>query len=84
MRIPLFMLLEHVIQKYQLRGKEKNGFIYVEIRKALYGLPQVTNKHLKKRLVPAGYYEVLHTPGLWRHISRPIALTLVVDGFSVK
>ena len=84
MRITLFMLLEHVIQQYQLRGKEKNGFIYVEIRKALYGLPQVANKHLKKRLVPAGYYEVLHTPGLWRHISRPIALTLVVDGFSVK
>ena len=25
-----------------------------------------------------------HTPGLWKHVSRPIASTLVVDDFGVK
>ncbi|KAL7525799.1 hypothetical protein ACHAXR_003023 [Thalassiosira sp. AJA248-18] len=25
-----------------------------------------------------------HTPGLWKHVSRPISFTLVVDDFSVK
>ena len=25
-----------------------------------------------------------HTPGLWKHVSRPIAFTLVVDDFAVK
>ena len=30
------------------------------------------------------YYEVKHTLGLWKHISRPIQLTLVVDDFGVK
>ena len=25
-----------------------------------------------------------HTPGLWKHVSRPIAFTLVVDDFGVK
>ena len=25
-----------------------------------------------------------HTPGLWKHISRPIQFTLVVDDFGVK
>ena len=67
MCIPLTMFPEHVAQQYQLREKEKNGFIYVEIRKAIYGLPQagvLSNKLLKKRLAPAGYYKMPHTPGL--------------------
>ena len=25
-----------------------------------------------------------HTPGLWKHVSRPISFTLVVDDFAVK
>ena len=59
----------------------------MEIIKAIYGLPQVgtlANNLLKKRLAPAGYYEMTHTPGLWKHVSRPIAFTLVVDNFGVK
>ena len=38
----------------------------------------------EKKLVPHGYYEVKHTPVLWKHISRPIQFTLVVDDFGVK
>ena len=63
------------------------GYIYLEIRKAIYGLPQggiLANKLLRKRLAPEGYYEVAHTPGLWRHVTRPISFTLVVDDFRVK
>jgi len=59
----------------------------LEIRKAIYGLPQagvLANKLLKACLAPAGYYEVTNTPGLWKHVSRPIAFTLVVDDFGVK
>ena len=59
----------------------------MEIRKAIYGLPQagaLANKLLKKRLAPAGYYKMPHTPGLRKHVSRPIAFTLVVDDFGVK
>ena len=59
----------------------------MEIRKAIYGLPQagvLANKLLKKRLAPAGYYEMPYTPGLWNYMSRPIAFTLVVDDFGVK
>ena len=32
----------------------------------------------------AGYYEVAHTPGLWRHVTKPVQCTLVVDDFGVK
>ena len=59
----------------------------MEIRKAIYGLPQagaLANNILKKRLAPARYYEMPHTPVLWKHVSHPIAFTLVMDDFSVK
>ena len=44
----------------------------------------MANKLLKERLAPAGYYEVRHTPGLWKHVTRPVAFSLVVDDFGVK
>jgi hypothetical protein len=87
MRIPLTLFPEHIIEQYNLRDKAKDGYVYLECRKAIYGLPQagiLANKLLKARLAPAGYYEVPHTPGLWTHISRPISFTLVVDDFGVK
>ena len=59
----------------------------MEIRKAIYGLPQagvLPNKLLKRRFAPAGYYKMPHAPGLWKHVFRPIAFTLVVDDFGVK
>ena len=46
--------------------------------------PAVANKLLKKRLAPSGYYEMPHTPVLWKHVSCPIAFILVVDYFGVK
>ena len=87
MRIPLKLLPEHTIQQYGLREKALKGMVYVEMRRCVYGLPQagaLANKLLKERLAPAGYYEVRHTPGLWKHISRPVAFSLVVDDFGVK
>jgi hypothetical protein len=33
---------------------------------------------------PHRYYEGMHTPGLWMHITHPISFTLVVDNFGVK
>ena len=61
--------------------------MYIDIRKAIYGLPQagiLANKLLRERLRPHGYYKVPHTPGLWKHIARPISFTLVVDDFGIK
>jgi hypothetical protein len=87
MRMPLRIIPDHIIEQYNLRSKAKNGFVYMEIRRAMYGLPQagmLANKLLKQRLAKHGYYEVAHTPGLWKHISRPISFTLVVDDFGIK
>ena len=74
-------------QQYELEKKAKNGFVYMEIQKGMYGLPAaeiLANKLLKSRSAKKGYYELPHTPGLWKHVSRPIAFTLVVDDFGIK
>jgi hypothetical protein len=59
----------------------------MESRKGMYGLPQsgiIANKLLRKQLKPHDYYEVVNTPGLWKHESRPVIFTLVVDDFGIK
>ncbi len=51
------------------------------------GLPQagiLANKLLHKRLLPYGYYKCTNTPGLWKHKTRSIPFTLLVDNFSEK
>ena len=66
---------------------EKGGYVLMEIQKGMYGLPQagiIANKLLKKHLPKKGYYELPHTPGLWKHVSCPVMFTLVVDDFGVK
>ena len=53
----------------------------------MYGLPQsgiLANKMLKKRLAKHGYHELPHTPGLFRHETRQVWFTLVVDSFGIK
>ena len=54
---------------------------------AIYGLSQagaLANKRLRKYLAPAGYYEAVRIPGLWKHVTRPVQLSLVVDDVGVK
>ena len=57
------------------------------IQTGMYGLPAagiLANKLLKLRLAMKGYFEPPHTPSLWKHVSRPISFTLVVDDFRIK
>ena len=61
--------------------------MYVKIHKAIYGHCQagiLVIKLLEQLLALHGHYKVQQTPGLWQHISRPIAFTLVVGDFSIK
>jgi hypothetical protein len=53
----------------------------------MYGLPQagrLANNLLIKRLAPYGYRPCHHTHGLWRHDTKPVTFTLVVDDFGIK
>jgi hypothetical protein len=75
---------EDVIDEYQFKTKStNNGYIYVEIRKDMYGLPQASilaHKLLEKH----GYHQSKYTPGFWKHQSHPTQFLLVVDSFGIK
>ena len=51
MRVPLGIIPQHLINQYNLTTKAKNEYVYCEIQKDIYGLPQagiLANKLLKK------------------------------------
>jgi hypothetical protein len=78
---------EKIIQKYNLNALSVDGWVYIEIRKGMYGLKQaglLATQLLQTRLAPFGCYPAWHTPELWLHKTRPISFTLVVDDFAVK
>jgi hypothetical protein len=71
--MPLTLFPADIIEYYKSMDKALNGYVYMEIRKGMYGLPQagvLANKQLKERLARHGYFEQPHTPGLWKHVSR--------------
>ena len=81
MKMPLELFPQWTRGQYNLDMHAYTGFVYWEIMKAIYGLPQagaLANKQLKENLKPHGYYEVQHTSGLWRDKRRPIPFSLIV------
>ena len=64
-------------QKYNLLSLEKDGWVYIEIQKGMYGLTQavfLVTKPLEKRLSRHHYFPVQYTPGLWKHTWRPVTI----------
>jgi hypothetical protein len=87
MKMLLSRFPEEIIQKYNLNDLAVDGWVYIKIRKGMYGLKLaglLANQLLQTCLAPFGYYPARHTPGLWLHKTRPISFTLVVDNFAVK
>ena len=67
--------------------EDKDGWIYLEIRRGMYGLKEagiIAFKQLVNKLEPSGYHPMQHTPGLWRHKTRKTTFALCVDDFGVK
>jgi hypothetical protein len=78
---------EEIVQKYNLKALAVDGWVYVEIRKVMYGLKQaglLANQLLQTRLAPFGSYPARHTPGLSLHKTQSSSFTLVVDDFAVN
>ncbi len=87
MKMPLDLFPMWIVDQYNLKKHSQNGWVYLEMRHAVWGLPQagiLTNKCLRRKLAPFGYYKCVNTPGLWYHESRPITFTLMVDDFGIK
>ena len=87
MKIPISVIPEEIIDLHNLKPLFHNGYVYVEIRKGMYGLPQasrIANDKLVPILANAGYHQSEQIPGLFAHETRPVAFCLVVDDFGVK
>ena len=67
LRIPVNVIPKEMFDLYNLGPLVHKGFVYCEIRKGMYGLPQagrIANEQLTKFLAPHGYAVVPITPGL--------------------
>ena len=87
-KINLKDIPDEIITEYKLREMATpDGNVYIEITKGMYGLPQaglLANEQLETRLNEHGYVQSKLVPGLWKHSTRKIQFTLVVDDFGVK
>ena len=51
--LPINIIPEEIIEEYNLRDMDKNGYVYADIRKWMYNLPQevqIVNAFLKNKL----------------------------------
>ena len=69
MKLKLSDLPEDFVKLYNLASKvDKNGFVSLEIRRGMYGLPQagiLSQQLLEKQLNNQGYSQDNLVPGLW-------------------
>jgi len=76
-----------VIAHYNLNDLATDGYVYAECNRGIYGLPHagiLAQNLLEQRLEQQGYRQSKVTPGFWKHDTRPIAFSLVVDDFGVR
>ena len=74
-KLRLIDIPTEVIDEYQLQNKfTRNGHVYIEIRRGMYGIPQaglVSQELLEDRLAAHVYHQNQIIPGLWKHDIRP-------------
>ncbi len=76
MRLRLDILPQEISDKYKLTNiVHANGWVYVNIWKGMYGLPQASI--LANKLCQ-------HIPGLWHHMWHYITFCLNIDNFGIK
>ena len=76
-----------IITHYQQENNIHNGFLYAKVKKAWYGLKQsgkIAHDDLVEHLAKYGYKKLPFTEGLFKHETRDIAFSLVVDDFAIK
>ena len=86
-KIQISGIPQNFIDKYYLETSTQDGWVYLEIYKEVYGLPQVrilANNLLRKRFGRARYYEAATTPNFSLNKWRPIQFYLIVNDFSIE
>ena len=87
LKIAIKILPQEIIDTYDLLSKKCDGYIYVIIKKGIYGMVQagiISHDALKEHLKPYGNAPAKNAQGLWTQTYRDINFTLVVDNFVIK
>ena len=88
MRFPFKFIPKEIVDHYNLQDKvSPNSWVYIKIRKGMYGLKQggiLANEKLTDHLVLSGYYPTPLTHSLWNHKARKIKFSLVVNDSGIK
>ena len=87
MKLALACIPDEIIEQYKLNTLSSDGWVYLEIRKGIPGLKQagrIANDRLKSHLAKFDFAPLPRTPALWKHDTKPIWFSLVVDDFGVK
>ena len=85
MKLPFYIIPDEIIALYNL--KDEGGWVYIKTRQGMPGLKQeglISNNRLTRHLARFGYTPSTKTPDLWKHLTRNISFSLVVDDFGVK
>jgi hypothetical protein len=87
-RFRLRQIPKSIQEQYKLHKiVDYAGFVYAKIKGAWYGLKEsgrIANEDLVDHLTKHGYHESAFTVGLFKHETRDISFTLVVDDFGIK
>jgi hypothetical protein len=87
MVIKFSSLPQEIIDEYNLLELAHDERVYIEIQKGMYGLPQtgiLANELVQQHLALDGHRPTEHTHGLWKHETRPVWFSLVVDDLGIK
>ena len=87
MSISMKQLSEEIKSKFNLQALAHNNQVMIQINKGMYGLTQA-GRLAQDRLIPHlaqhDYIQSPTVPMLFKHKTRPIAFTLIVDDFGIK
>ena len=87
MKLAFACIPDEIIDQYSLRTLSSDGWVYLEIRKVMPSLKQscrIASYQLKAQLAHFGFAPVPRTAAIWKHATKPIIFSLVVDDFGVK
>jgi hypothetical protein len=88
MRLKLTKIPANVIEHYSLQEiVTPRGYVYCEIQKGMYEPPQtgiIAQELIVDQLKLHGHSQSETMPGLWKHKTCPIVLSLVINDFGVK
>jgi hypothetical protein len=80
--------LDNIISQYKLWDKVgRISCVILRVEKCMHGLKSsgiIAYKLLEETLEEHGYHQSDKTPGFWKHDTRPIRFSLLVDDFGIE